>query len=106
MTDTTLNVNNSLRRPDQVLTCKELVTCNSACQEVQGNELRLTDVLMKIGVSYQYQKLAVEDLAADCASTASVHTPSVDLSHHGKPNEQKTAKRWENKLHVCMFFVQ
>lgn len=32
--------------------------------------------------------LAVEDLVADCASIANVHTLSLDLSRHGKPSER------------------
>ena len=34
---------------------------------------------------------AVEDLVADCASIASVHTLFLDLSHPGKPSEHMTA---------------
>ena len=33
---------------------------------------------------------AVEDLVADCASTASARTLSWDLSRHGKPSEHMT----------------
>ena len=42
-------------------------------------------------LSYQYQMHAVEDLVADCASIASVHTLFLDLSHPGKPSEHMTA---------------
>ena len=39
--------------------------------------------------------LAVEDLAAGCANTASAHTLPWDPSHHGKPSEHKTAMKFK-----------
>lgn len=43
-----------------------------------------------LALSYQYQMRAVEDLVADCASIASVHTLFLDLSRLGKPSEHMT----------------
>ena len=43
-----------------------------------------------LALSYQYQMHAVEDLVADCASIASVHTLFLDLSRLGKPSEHMT----------------
>ena len=43
-----------------------------------------------LALSYQYQMRAVEDLVADCASIASVHTQFLDLSRLGKPSEHMT----------------
>ena len=43
-----------------------------------------------LALSYQYQMHAVEDLVADCASIAIVHTLFLDLSRLGKPSEHMT----------------